>query len=452
MCPQDDENLPRESIVPGSLGEPEVDLAPAQFRISTFASLAIPDYRWYWIGLLAYFSAMQMQMLAQGWLVYQMTDSVVALGLVSATFGIPILLFSMIGGVLADRLDKRQIMIVTQIALSVLMLIIAILVSTNTIRLWHLVIGAFLAGLAFVFNVPARQSIIPELVDRNRLLNSISLNSLGMNATRIVGPGIAGALIALVSISLVYYIVAALYILAAVSLYGISKNRVPTLNVGVTDTSKTAKSIFSTDIAGFLSKLWIDLKEGINYVLQSRAILLLMLMAFVPLTFGLPYLNLMPVFAKDIFQMGAEGLGFMAAAAGLGAMAGSLVIASLGDFRHKGMLILVLALVFGLSLIAFSLSQNFGLSMAMLLIVGGAGAGYMAVNNTLIQSNTPPRMLGRVMSIYVLTFSLMPLGTLPISAIAEMIGVGTAIALGGIIVFAFTVVMALSQSTLRHLP
>jgi len=429
-----------------------VGVTPAQLRISTFASLAIPDYRWYWIGLLAYFSAMQMQMIAQGWLVYQITDSVVALGLVSAALGIPMLLFSLFGGVIADQLDKRQIMIVTQIALSVLMLILAVLVSTNAITFWHLVIGSFLTGLAFVFNVPARQAIIPELVDRNRLLNSISLNSLGMNVTRIVGPSIAGALIALVSISLVYYIVAALYVLAAISLYGISKNRVPTLNLGAADTNKTAKYIFSTDITGFLSKLWIDLKEGIGYMRQSKTILLLLAMAFIPIAFGLPYLNLMPVFAKDIFQMGAEGLGFLMAAAGLGAMAGSLIIASLGDFRHKGMLILVLALVFGLSLIAFSLSQNFGLSMAMLLIVGGAGAGYMTVNNTLIQSNTPPKMLGRVMSIYIMTFSLMPLGTLPIAAIAEMIGVGTAIALGGIIVFAFTAVMALSQSTLRHLP
>ena len=395
---------------------------------------------------------MQMQMVVQGWLVYQITDSVVALGIVSAALGIPILLFSIFGGVIADQFDKRQIMIVTQIALSILTLIIAILVSTNVIRFWHLVIGSFLTGLAFVFNVPARQAIIPELVDRNRLLNSISLNSLGMNVTRIVGPSIAGAFIALVSISLVYYIVAALYILAAVSMYGISHNRIKALNVGAIDTSKTIEYLNSVTLAGFFSGVWTDLKEGVGYMRQSKTLLLLMAMAFIPIAFGLPYLNLMPVFAKDIFQMGAEGLGFLMAAAGLGAMAGSLIIASLGDFRHKGMLILVLALVFGLSLIAFSLSQNFGLSMAMLLIVGGSGAGYMTVNNTLIQSNTDPRMLGRVMSIYIITFSLMPLGTLPISAVAEMIGVGTAVALGGIIVFAFTAAIALFRPTLRHLP
>jgi MFS family permease len=452
MCPQGNEDIPEKSIVPGSLGEPEVGVTPAQLRISTFASLAIPDYRWYWIGLLAYFSAMQMQMVAQGWLVYQITDSAVSLGLVSAALGIPILLFSMFGGVIADQLDKRKIMIVTQIGLSVLMLIIAILVSTNTIRFWHLVIGAFLTGLGFVFNVPARQAIIPELVDRNRLLNSISLNSLGMNVTRIVGPSIAGALMALISISLVYYIVAVLYILAAVSLFGVSNQRTRTPNIRVSDTNRKAQySIYGT-VVGFISRVWIDLKEGISYMQQSRTILLLMAMAFVPLAFGLPYLNLMPVFAKDIFQMGAEGLGFLMAAAGLGAMVGSLIIASLGDFRHKGMLILVLALVFGLSLLAFGLSQNFGLSIATLLIVGSAGAGYMTVNNTLIQSNTDPRMLGRVMSIYMISFSLMPLGTLPIAAVAEMIGVGTAIALGGSIVFIFTAVMTLSQSRIRHLP
>lgn len=451
MCPQDEKDPVQEPIVPGSLGEPEAEVAPAHFRISTFASLTIPDYRWYWLGLLAYFSAIQMQTVAQGWLVYSMTNSPVALGLVSVAIGIPILLFSMLGGVIADQLDKRRILIVTQILLSIIMLIIAILVSTNAIRFWHLVTGAFLAGLSFVFNVPARLAIIPEIVDRHRLLNGISLSSLGMNLSRVAGPSIAGALIALVGISAVYFIVAALYILAAISMYAISQNRTPAFNIEGNEIKNNGEHLTPKSSTGFPSAIWTDLKEGISYIWHSKITLLLLIMAFVPLVFGLPYINLMPVFAKDVFQMGAEGLGFLMAAAGLGAMAGSLTIASIGDFRHKGMLIIALALGFGLGLVAFGLSHNFELSLITLVIVGGTGTGYMATNNMLIQSNTPHRMLGRVMSIYMVTFALMPLGTLPVAAVAEAIGVGTAVALGGAIVFSFTIVMASSQSSLRQL-
>lgn len=451
MCPQGDKNPVQEPIVPGVLGEPEAEAVPAHFRIATFASLTISDYRWYWLGLLAYFSAMQMQAVAQGWLVYMMTNSPVALGLVSVALGMPILLFSMFGGVIADQLDKRRILIVTQILLSIITLAIAILVIVDAVRFWHLMVGAFLTGLAFVFSGPARLAIIPEIVDRRRLLNSISLNSLGMNLSRVAGPSIAGVLIPLIGISAVYFIAAALYVLAAISMCGISQNRTPAFNIGGDGIKETKEYLTSKSPRGFLSDMWVDLQEGISYMRHSKITLLLMVMAFVPLIFGLPYINLMPVFAKDVFQMGAEGLGFLMAAVGLGAMAGSLTIASLGDFRHKGMLIMMLALGFGLSLVVFGLSHNFGLSLTTLVIVGGTGTGYMAINNMLIQTNTPHRMLGRVMSIYMVTFALTPLGTLPIAAVAEAIGVGTAVALGGAIVFTFTLVMTLSQSSLRQL-
>jgi MFS family permease len=392
-----------------------------------------------------------MQIVDRGWLVYQMTNSPLALGLVSATFGVPILLFSMFGGAIADRLDKRQILIVTHIFLGAVTLMIAILISTGSIQFWHLMTAAFLTGLSFVFHGPTRQAIIPELVERGKLLNAISLNSTGMNLTRVVAPSIAGVLVSFIDISGVYYILVGRYVLAVAALYKISKERMVAPAYMRKGSSLAGGKISPPRLVTFLPSIWADLKEGLSYMRHSPITLSLMAMAFVPLTFGLPYINLIPVFADDVFHMGPEGLGFLMAAAGVGALGGSLVIASLGDFRRKGTLLLTLALGFGLTLGFFGLSHNFGLSLVILVAVGAGGTGYMAVNNTLIQSNTPQEVLGRVMSIYMITFALMPLGTLPISAIAEAIGVGMAVAVGGAIIFIFTLAMIILRPSLRRL-
>ena len=191
--------------------------------------------------------------------------------------------------------------------------------------------------------------------------------------------------------------------------------------------------------------------EGLLYIHHNTIIRTLLAMAFVSIGFGLPYMNIMPVFAVDVFNVGESGLGFLLGATGLGALIGSLIIASLGDYKRKGMLLLILAFGFGVSVALFAFSHPYPLALVMLVAVGFLGTGYLALNNTLIQSIVPHGMLGRVMSIYVMTFSLMPLGTLPLGWITDEVGAPKAIGAGGIVVALFTVAMALLLPGLRRL-
>lgn len=415
---------------PAPLGEGEAG-APGQARVTTFTSLRNRHYRWFWLGMLASFVAIHLQLVARNWLVYEMTDSALALGIVVGAWGLPILLLSLYGGAIADRIKKRNLLIWTQVANGIITLIIAILIATGMIALWHLIAAAALTGIIFAFHVPARLAIIPELVQQREVLNAIALNSTGMNLSRFVGFAIGGALLGAIGVAGVYYIVVVCYFLSVALLF-----MLPVME-------KVGERAVTSVRA--------DLVEGLRHIYHSPLLRSLLAMAFVSIACGLPYMNLMPVFAVDIFDVGEAGLGFLLGMAGLGALIGSLVIASLGDFRRKGLLIIGLAFGFGVSLVLFASSGSYSLSLALLVAVGLLGAGYLAVNNTLIQSNVPHEMLGRVMSIYVMTFALMPLGTLPLGAVTDAIGAPLAIGAGGAIVALFTLAMVVFYPRLRQL-
>ena len=446
---------PEDFEPPVFVGEtgPEV-MTPEQARIRTFTSLRTPNYRWLWIGSLASFAGLQMQIIARGWLVWEMTGSELALGIVSFAFGVPIFLFSIFGGAVADRLNKRNLLIVTQAFNAILTLVIAILITMNMIEFWHLVVAAVGIGFSFVFNGPARQSIIPHLVQRRELLNAISLNATAMNVMRVVGFAMGGALLPIIGYAGVYYMVVVCYIAATALLFMISmpaRDATPTSDQAMAyGTGGTSNAGLNT-IVQFFKDIWRDLKEGLSYVRHSSLIISLLAMAFIPLTFGLPYMNLMPVFASEVLGRSETGYGLLMAMTGLGALIATLVIASLGDFRRKGMLLFGLALGFGVMLGFFSISHSYPLSLAILVGAGAGGAGYMAVNNTLLQSNVPLRILGRVMSIYMITFALMPMGTLPLGAVAEAVGPSTAVAGGAIIIVIFTLAMAILRPSMRRL-
>ena len=438
-----------DSKRPVPLGEMEIQVVtPAEARVTTFTSLGNRNYLWYWLGQIASFTGLQMNIVARGWLVWIMTNSAFDVGMVSFAFGVPIFLFSLFGGAIADRVSKRNLLITTQAFNAVVALFIAILIGTGRIEFWHLVMAAVFIGFSFVFNGPARQAIIPELVKRRELLNAIALNSTAMNLTRVVAPATAGALMVVIGIAGVYYIVVACYLAATAALWMLPRPKrveegvgIP-LGAGASDQSRSG---------GLARAIWADLVEGLSYIRHNPLILSLLAMAFIPLAFGLPYLNLMPVFADEVLHVGEVGFGMLIAMAGAGALAASLGIASLGDFRRKGMLLFILALGFGITLAVFGISHSFALAMAILVGVGAGGAGYMTVNNTLIQSNVPGRMLGRVMSIYMITFALMPMGTLPLGALAEAIGVSHAVVAGGILIVLFTLAMVILRPSLRRL-
>lgn len=446
---------PEDFQKPVPLGEPELgELTPPKARITTFTSLKNRNYRWYWLGMLGSFAGLQMNIAARGWLVWTMTESELAIGIVMFAFGGPLFLFAIFGGAIADRVNKRNLLIATQAFMAFLVAIIAILITLNMIEFWHLVAVAVCTGFAFVLNGPARQSIIPELVKKRELLNAISLNATGMNLMRVIALALGGALIPIIGIDGVYYAIVVCYILGAASLFKVSlpqRAATPVPAPAMANPIGRLRNFRPDSIVQFLRSMWPDIKEGVIYIRHSRLVISLLAMAFVPLTFGLPYMFLMPVFADEVLGQSELGYGLLMAMAGVGALVASLAIASLGDFRQKGKLLLASALVFGITLALFGISHSFPLSLAILVGVGAGGTGYMALNNTLLMSNVPLRILGRVMSIWMITFALMPMGTLPIGAVAQALGPTIAVAGGAIIIVLFTLGMIIFVPFLRRL-
>lgn len=422
-------------------------LAPPP-RITTFHSLRTRNYLWFWLSLLASFAALQMNLIARSWLVWELTGSAFYIGIVSFAFGVPLFLFSLFGGAIADRVPKRNLLISTNSFMVLVTLIIAILIMRDVIQFWHLVVAGAAQGFSFVIDGPARQAMIPELVQRRELLNAISLNSAAMNLTRVIGPALAGILLVLIGSAGVFYIVAGCYVaaVAAVSMLSSTK-RVEEPGVAPLRATDSGQIRSVT----FVRSIWADLMEGLRYIRHSSLIISLLVLAFVPLAFGLPYMVLLPVFADEVLDVGKFGYGMLMAASGVGALIAALSIASLGDYRRKGMLLFISALAFGITLVIFGLSHSYALSLAILVAVGATSIGYLTLNNTLLQSNVPPRMLGRVMSIYMLTIALMPMGAMPLGALGDAIGIGTTLAGGGAIVIFFVLAMLFLRPSLRRL-
>ena len=398
---------------------------------TTFSSLENHSYRWFWFSSIASYAGMQMQIVVRGWLVYDMTDSALALGLVSFGVGVPLLLFSLFGGAIVDRVDKRNLLITSQALTVILTLTIAILISTDAIALWHLVIASIVSGIILSFNLPSRQAIIPELVEKRQIMNAVALGSGAMNLNRVTAPALAGVLVGVMGIDGVYYLIVACYVVSTVLMF-----LVPPLGTHAQDPDSTVRGAIG---------------EGLRYVRRSPILLQLLIMAMVPIAFGMPYQMLMPIFAADVLDVGPSGLGYLMGAAGVGALIGSFFVATLSDFRHKGLLLLGSSAFFGVFLVLFANSTYFHLSLFFLLGVGLASSSYMATNNTLLLLNTEDRIRGRVMSLYMMTIGLYPIAVLPTAAIAESLGAPLAISVGGGILLLFTLMLTLLRPTLRKL-
>jgi len=400
-------------------------------RLAAFASLRNRDFRWYWVGMLASFNSMMMQMVARGWLVYTMTDSALALGLVSAGFGIPMLLFSLYGGALADRVQKRNLLLVTRTGMGLVSLVITILITAKMITLWHLMLASVVSGTFMSFYMPGRQAYILDLVGKDGLFNAIAMNSMAMNICRIASPALAGVLLKFIGIPGVYWLVTISSAAVIFSLWMIPPGKPITVRPN--------------------APLLADVIEGLRYVRHNSVILILLLIGFVPIITAMPYQLLMPVFAKTVFKAGETGLGLLMSAVGVGALGGSIFLASRGDFRRKGILTLFVGIAFGIFLILFSFSPSLLLASFFLVFVGAGSSMYMTLNYTLLMSYTPEELVGRVMSISMMTFGLMPLATLPAGALAEIFGAPLTVAGGGVILALFLIVVVVFQPRFRKL-
>jgi len=385
------------------------------YKVSTFESLRYRNFRLFWCGQLISLIGSWIQNVAQGWLVLELTNSPFLLGLVNSIGSLPVLFLSMFAGVIADRVRKRNLIIMTQTALTILAFALGILTSTGLVKIWHVLIIVFLVGVVNAFDMPARQSFVIELVGRETLMNAIALNSSIFNAARTIGPAIAGIMVSSLGVAGCFYINAISFIPVIIGLSLINGE----FRVKREDSS---------------TSLIEDLKLGLKYLRSNQNVFVIILMVAINSIFGMPYTVFMPVFARDIFKVGARGLGFLMASVGIGALIGALVVASIGWYRKKGRILFVGISSFSVFLIIFSLSKSYVLGLLMLILTGFFMIMFTATANTLVQTYVRDDMRGRVMSIYTTFFAGMaPFGSLQAGAISSRWGVSTAVFLGGVI-------------------
>ena len=382
-------------------------------RGQPFRALHNRDYSLLWTGQFGHSAALWVEAIARSWLIWELTGSATLLATVSLLRAVPMLFFGLVGGVLADRFDKRKILIACQTTTLVNYLIIATLIATGVVQVWHVLLSAFVMGCSMSFNQPARTSLIPSLVKEDELHSAVALNAAAMNVMRVVGPGLAGLLIAPIGVSGVYYISAGVYVLTLVTTIIM---RVPAVTARAERTS-----------------LHADLGETFGYVYRTKTILALVLLALVPMLFGMPYMVLMPVMADEVLHVGASGFGWLQSLAGVGALVVVLLIAALARIARKGLLILIGIFAFGGLIMAFSQSTWFPLSLAIVAFIGLTATAARVFINTSMLEIAPPDMRGRVMSVYTLDRGLVPLGTMVAGPLADAFGAPLALlAMGGV--------------------
>ncbi|MEE8177440.1 MAG: MFS transporter, partial [Acidobacteriota bacterium] len=357
-----------------------------------FRSFRHRDFAVFWSGNFLSNIGTWMQTVALGWLVLEITDSAWMVGVNGFVSAAPTLLFTLIGGAIADRVDRRRLMLVMQFGMLALALLLGTLTLLEKIDLRSILVIAFLSGLAMAINYPAYQALYPELVKEEDLLNAVALNSAQFNIARAVGPTVAGLALGAVGVAACFYLNAVSFLGLIVALLFIRPPQ------------------FIPHKGG---SVWQAMREGFGFVGERRLILLLLSVSGFLSLFGLPFVILMPVFARDLLGVGASGLGYLMGGAGLGASLCAIVLAYIGEPRNKSRTITSSAMTFSLALVGFSMSGSFWLSFGLLSVLGAAMVGTLAVTNTSIQRLTPPRMRGRVMSMYNLSLlGLAPLGSL----------------------------------------
>ncbi|HEV2131454.1 MAG TPA: MFS transporter [Longimicrobiaceae bacterium] len=383
----------------------------APLATGAFAALGHRNFRLFWLGQLLSLTGNWMQSTAQGWLVLDLTNSEFLLGVVTAAGSLPVLLFTLYAGVVADRRDKRRIILTAQGCALLLALALAILTHTGLINLGWIVILVLLLGVAHAFEVPTRQSFFVDLVGKQDLTNAIALNSAAFNLTRIIGPAVAGLLIGSVGIAAVFYLNAFSY---AGVIIGLLLIRLPRFQ----PPPRTAST-------------WANLREGFAWIRGNRLPRALVWLIAAASIFAFPYAMLLPVFARDVLGVGAQGLGWLLSATGAGALAGGIALAAIGSRVRRGPLLLVSSIAFTVLLGSFALSRSFVLSLCLL-----AAAGFMmilnnATTNALLQSLVPDALRGRVMGVYVFMFlGMTPIGSLQAGTLARWLGAPIALAMG----------------------
>jgi len=398
---------------------------------SAVVSLEEPQFRRVFASNLAFFLAMSGQGIVRPWLAFQLTDSAFALGLVSAAVALPMLFLAPFGGVMADRVERRRLIITAQALAIASEVITLVLLVTDRLQFWHLLVTAGMMGCAFPLIMPARQAIVVNIVGKKGLGAAVALNMAGVNVTRVVGPAIAGFLIPLIEVEGVYLMNLSLYMVALLVMTRVLRVPPPA--------EARAQSIAK------------NLSEGFRYVWSNRLVLILLAYGLVPMFLAMPFQALLVIFAEDVWQTGSSGLGILNAAAGIGGVVGSIYVASrgAGDGRLRLMMISVIA--FGSLLAAFAGSPWFLPAVGLIFLANIFASIFGTLNNTAIQLLIPDSVRGRISSFLMMSFSLPLLGTLPVAAAAESLGAPMAVGFASILAVVAAIAFYVASRKLREL-
>ncbi len=395
----------------------------------------IRHYRNLWFSSTASFTGMQMQQVARAILAWQLTHSYGWVGAVSFSFGVPMMLFSLIGGSLADRLEKRNLTLMTQAATGILALVTAVLVTTDVITIEILIGIGLVQGTFFAFGMPARTPLMAEVAGPENIMSAIAMSNASMNATRLVGPALAGVLIAVWGIDAAYFAQAGFYVISSAILL-----LVPT------GLSKIAQAGMPVPVRG---NMFVEIGRGVRYAATDPRLRLLFAMLFIVTFFAMPYIMLLAGFIDEDLHLGEGWFGAIQTVTGAGGLIGSLGIATLTESDRKPLIQWVSGIGGGIGLILLALgSVPFGFLGAAVgvFIIGLMFTAYQTINNTMVMAEADPAYYGRVMSINMLTFSVMPMMAFPLGALADSIGVRETFLAQGAIVLAFMAFVAFANA------
>jgi len=407
---------------------------PAGFslrNLRTFSSFKNPVYRLYFGGMMGEMAAMNVQMLARSLLIFRLTNSPAILGAMSLAFAIPMLSLALFGGVIADRVQKKYVLLFGQAASAVLSLGVALALALGylspekTGSWWILVVSAVFQGAIMALVMPSRQAILPEIVGGEQLMNAISLSSMGTSILRLFAPALSGFLIDALGFEAVYYTTTGLYLVAVAFITLLPRTSTTTIRG-----------------RGALT----GMKEGINYLRRETTLLFILGFTLIMTVLSMPYQQMLPIFTDTILKVdnlpvGASGMGVLMSVSGAGSMVGSFVLASLPN-KKRGLMLLISSTFLGVALASFAFSTLWPLSLSLVVFVGLGQMGQMTLSNTLLQYYVNEEYLGRVMSILMMQFGLMSLGTFVAGLLAEAMGVQWAVG-GFATLLAFLSILAL---------
>ncbi|MCH8223074.1 MAG: MFS transporter, partial [Chloroflexi bacterium] len=405
---------------------------------SRFSALKYPRFRRLWLGSMASVSAYGMIQLAQGVLIFDLTGSALNLGIVGAATAVPTILVTLFGGVLADRVDRRNLLAATQLVLASMLGLLATLVATDVIEVWHVYAIAVVSGLATGLDWPTRTAIYASLIeDRRDMMSAVAMDSILWQGARVVIPTSGGLLISAFGTATVFYIAAAAFVLMFIALMTLRMPELP---------DRSIRNPFR------------EFLDGVHYIRNSRLFAVFIPLTFANMFFGMMYIQLMPAYV-DIFDGGASQIGFMFTAIGIGSVTGTLIVGKFQSASRLGWIILSSSFAFSVLVLLFALSPGYFLAMGLAVIVGILNSVFMISTMTAMQIKVPEVLRGRVMGLYSITFSLIPLGGFLGGAIAELSGdvtslispVRIAIAAGAIILGAIVLFVAATQREIRSL-